>query len=47
MWTRHSILDGQSEGDLLPYPEALRTRSTFGDSEWYVSFAISGWEPFK
>jgi hypothetical protein len=42
LWTKHSALDGQSVGDVVP---TLKTRDRYGRS-LYFSFSVVGWPPF-
>jgi len=47
LWTKHKELgDGLSLGQLLPSKDDLVTRETYGGAEFYISFSVSGWQPF-
>lgn len=46
LWTRHTVLDGRSVGDLLDDPAELRVRNSYGKGKLYFSFSLVGWPPF-
>lgn len=46
IWIRHSALNGQNVGDLLPNSGFLQTKMTYGAGKTYISISLFGVPPF-
>ncbi|MFN2398816.1 MAG: hypothetical protein ABR543_09305, partial [Gemmatimonadaceae bacterium] len=46
LWTRHPELTGGHEVGGLIGASDIRTRNTYSDSKYFMSFSIVGWPPF-
>jgi hypothetical protein len=46
LWSRHTVLDGQRPGDILPDKESLRTTDTYRSPMLYFNLSVVGVLPF-
>lgn len=47
LWTKHDTLEGGlALGDLLVAEGDLKTGESYDDPNFYVSFSVTGWQPF-
>ena len=47
VWTKHdSLEEGLALGDLLGAEGDLKTGESYDDPDFYVSFSVTGWQPF-